>query len=113
MGPPQLLPLHHRRVPSRLGRSHSHGPPVCLRPRRVRRPRSCDARVQLSSYTAYGCECVRAGSVNWWSTIRSNVVEFTGLKGVVGQGTMDKPVITYISRQEWGRMLIKKDHESW
>ena len=53
------------------------------------------------------------GSVNWWSTIRSNVVEFTGLKGVVGQGTRDRPVITYVSRQDWGRrMLIQKDHET-
>lgn len=52
------------------------------------------------------------GSANWWSTIRSNVIEFAGLNGTVGRGTTDKPVITYISRQDWGRrMLIREDHE--
>jgi hypothetical protein len=34
------------------------------------------------------------------------------LNGTVGRGTTDKPVITYISRQDWGRrMLIREDHE--
>jgi hypothetical protein len=52
------------------------------------------------------------GSVNWWSTIRSNVIEFSGLERTLGKGTMHQPVITYISRQDWGRrMLIKEDHE--
>ena len=52
------------------------------------------------------------GSVNWWSTIRSNVVQASGLKGDTGHGTMSNPVITYISRQEWGRrMLIQEDHD--
>jgi len=52
------------------------------------------------------------GSVNWWSTIRSNVIQASGLRGDVGQGTTSNPVITYISRQEWGRrMLVQKDHE--
>jgi hypothetical protein len=51
------------------------------------------------------------GSVNWWNTIRSNVIEFSGLDGSLGKGTMHKPVITYISRQDWGRrMLIQEDH---
>jgi hypothetical protein len=52
------------------------------------------------------------GSVNWWSTIRSNVIQFSGLDGSVGMGTMSTPVITYISRQDWGRrMLIPEHHE--
>jgi hypothetical protein len=52
------------------------------------------------------------GSVNWWSTIRSNVIQFSGLDGSVGMGTMSAPVITYISRQDWGRrMLIPEHHE--
>lgn len=52
------------------------------------------------------------GSVNWWSTIRSNVIQASGLAEDVGQGTRSNPVITYISRQEWGRrMLVKEDHD--
>ena len=52
------------------------------------------------------------GSVNWWSTIRSNVIQFSGLDGSVGMGTTSTPVITYISRQDWGRrMLIPEHHE--
>lgn len=52
------------------------------------------------------------GSVNWWMPIRNNVVKFAGLDPGVGRGTTGTPVITYISRQEWGRrMLIPEDHE--
>ncbi|KAL6305939.1 hypothetical protein BKA93DRAFT_188722 [Sparassis latifolia] len=55
------------------------------------------------------------GSVNWWSTIRNNVVRFAGLEGYDGaavQGVTSTPVITYISRQGWGRrMLIQEHHE--
>jgi hypothetical protein len=52
------------------------------------------------------------GSVHWWNTIRNNVIESTGVKSVVGQGTRQKPVITYISRQQWGRRMLKPaDHE--
>jgi hypothetical protein len=52
------------------------------------------------------------GSVNWWSTIRSNVIQASGLRGDTGQGTTSNPVITYISRQDWGRrMLVQSDHE--
>ncbi|KAF8887177.1 hypothetical protein BD779DRAFT_1528535 [Infundibulicybe gibba] len=52
------------------------------------------------------------GSTNWWMTIRNNVVQFAGLDPAVGGGTTSNPVITYISRQKWGRrMLIKEDHE--
>ena len=48
----------------------------------------------------------------WWSTIRSNVVEFAGARKDIGSGTRHTPVLTYISRQEWGRrMLRKEDHE--
>ncbi len=52
-------------------------------------------------------------SRSWWSPIRSNVVEFAGLNRSVGDGTMGKPVITYISRQDWGRrMLLPEAHDS-
>ena len=56
------------------------------------------------------------GSVNWWTTIRNNVVGFS-LQGAASdvaavQGIETKPVITYISRQGWNRrMLIQADHE--
>jgi hypothetical protein len=50
------------------------------------------------------------GSAHWWSTIRNNVVSFAGLNPSAGHhGT---PVITYISRQTWGRrMLIPAHHD--
>jgi len=52
------------------------------------------------------------GSPNWWSTFRNNVIESTGLNASTGAGTRSNPVITYISRQEWGRrMLIQEDHD--
>ncbi|KAI5988065.1 hypothetical protein EDD15DRAFT_2290886 [Pisolithus albus] len=52
------------------------------------------------------------GSPQWWSTIRNNVVKFAGLDEDVYAGITDSPVITYISRQEWGRrMLRNEDHE--
>lgn len=49
---------------------------------------------------------------SWWLPIRDNVVRLAGLPETTGEGTQDLPVITYISRQEWGRrMLVKEDHE--
>jgi len=52
------------------------------------------------------------GSTNWWMPIRNNVVKFAGLKPDVGGGTTSTPVITYISRQNWGRrMLVPEHHE--
>jgi hypothetical protein len=49
------------------------------------------------------------GSPNWWSTIRNNVIENTGLNASTSAGT---PVITYISRQAWGRRMLKPaDHD--
>ncbi|KJA14321.1 hypothetical protein HYPSUDRAFT_150577 [Hypholoma sublateritium FD-334 SS-4] len=51
------------------------------------------------------------GNMNWWQPIRNNVVEFAGLSGDVGGGTTSTPVITYISRQEWGRRMLRpQDH---
>ncbi len=36
----------------------------------------------------------------------------TGLNASTGAGTRGNPVITYISRQDWGRrMLIQQDHD--
>jgi hypothetical protein len=52
------------------------------------------------------------GSPSWWSTFRNNVVEHTGLNASTGGGTRGTPVITYISRQAWGRRMLKQaDHE--
>lgn len=52
------------------------------------------------------------GSPNWWSTVRENVIDWSGVAKEVGQGTRGTPVITYVSRQGWGRrMLIQEDHE--
>lgn len=53
------------------------------------------------------------GSVHWWQPIRNNVVNFSGLKDSSLQDNGERrPVITYISRQGWGRrMLIQEDHE--
>jgi hypothetical protein len=55
---------------------------------------------------------VLPGSVHRWNTIRSNVIRAAGLGEDTRKGTRSNPVITYVSRQEWGRrMLIPKDHE--
>lgn len=52
------------------------------------------------------------GSVNWWAPVRANVIQASGLKENAGGGTQNTPVITYISRQNWGRrMLIPADHD--
>ncbi|KAJ7242855.1 hypothetical protein B0H12DRAFT_1131610 [Mycena haematopus] len=52
------------------------------------------------------------GSVNWWMTIRNNVVQFAGLDLNDGSSTTATPVITYISRQAWGRrILLQEDHK--
>lgn len=53
------------------------------------------------------------GSVHWWQPIRNNVVGFAGLKEDAWRGDGEKrPVITYVSRQDWGRrMLVQEDHE--
>ncbi|KAG8960184.1 hypothetical protein FRC03_006977, partial [Tulasnella sp. 419] len=52
------------------------------------------------------------GSAHWWTPIRNNVVEFSGLSKISGGSTQDRPVITYVSRQGWGRRMLKpEDHE--
>ena len=51
-------------------------------------------------------------SPNWWSPIRNNVVGFAGFDTTVESATNKTPVITYISRQGWGRRMLKQaDHE--
>jgi hypothetical protein len=51
------------------------------------------------------------GSVHWWAPLRNAVVNFANV-GVPPPADPNQPVITYISRQGWGRrMLIEKDHE--
>ncbi|KAF7307660.1 hypothetical protein MKEN_01125800 [Mycena kentingensis (nom. inval.)] len=65
-------------------------------------------RYQRTAATAFGLP----GSAYWWSSIRNNVVKFAGLDPEEGSSTMTRPVITYVSRQSWGRrMLIQADHE--
>ncbi|KAF5338912.1 hypothetical protein D9611_008684 [Ephemerocybe angulata] len=65
-------------------------------------------RYQRTAAAAFGLP----GSVNWWMPIRNNVVQFAGLDPSVGGGTTVKPVITYISRQNWGRRMLKpEDHD--
>jgi hypothetical protein len=65
-------------------------------------------RFQRSAASAFSIPA----SPSWWSPIRNNVVSFAGLDLTAGSATNDTPVITYISRQSWGRrMLIPADHE--
>ena len=53
------------------------------------------------------------GGPHWWMTMRNQAIQFTGLDLNTGGGTLSNPVITYISRQDWGRrMLIPEDHET-
>ncbi|KAH8110811.1 hypothetical protein DFH11DRAFT_1513893, partial [Phellopilus nigrolimitatus] len=59
------------------------------------------------------------GSPSWWAPIRKSVLEFSGLPAewIVGPdpgsaAENQKPVITYISRQDWGRRMLRQaDHE--
>ncbi|KAJ7465287.1 hypothetical protein FB451DRAFT_433685 [Mycena latifolia] len=52
------------------------------------------------------------GSVNWWMTIRNSVIQFAGMDLDDGSSTTGRPVITYISRQVWGRRtLLEEDHK--
>nr|GAT50261.1 predicted protein [Mycena chlorophos] len=65
-------------------------------------------RFQRTAATAFGLP----GSAYWWSTIRNNVVKLAGLGADEGWGTTGQPVITYVSRQSWGRrMLIPAHHD--
>lgn len=59
------------------------------------------------------------GSPNWWAPLRRGVLEFSGVpeEWIVGPDpamAVDnrKLVITYISRQEWGRRMLRSaDHD--
>ncbi len=53
------------------------------------------------------------GSAYWWSPVRRNLLEFVGVpESTLNPIEVGTPVITYVSRQDWGRrMLIKEDHE--
>lgn len=53
------------------------------------------------------------GSVHWWQPIRNRVVSAAGLNEFTfAKWGESVPVITYISRQGWGRrMLIQEHHE--
>jgi len=66
------------------------------------------ARFQRTASSAF----VLPGGPNWWAPIRNNVVKFAGLDPTVGSDMTSTPVITYISRQGWGRrMLIPSHHD--
>ncbi|KAL5492147.1 hypothetical protein ACEPAI_3594 [Sanghuangporus weigelae] len=62
------------------------------------------------------------GSVNWWAPLRKAVLEFSGLAAeyISGPSTSkqqrqqnEKYVITYVSRQDWGRRMLRQaDHEA-
>jgi hypothetical protein len=48
-------------------------------------------------------------SPNWWTTFRSALINFTGYNPSQHSKT---PVITYVSRQGWGRRMLRQtDHE--
>lgn len=65
-------------------------------------------RFQRSAANAFSIQA----SLSWWSPIRNNVVSFAGVNLTVGNATNDTPVITYISRQGWGRRMLRPaDHE--
>jgi len=50
-------------------------------------------------------------SPHWWATIRANVVEFAGVFPSDDDAARKKGVITYISRQGWGRRMLREaDH---
>ncbi|KAG8925361.1 hypothetical protein FRC02_009719 [Tulasnella sp. 418] len=52
------------------------------------------------------------GSKYWWMPIRSNMLRYLGINPEFSM-TESRPVITYISRQAWGRRSLKKeDHEA-
>lgn len=53
------------------------------------------------------------GNENWWLPLRRSVLEFSGVpeQWIAGR-EQQKYVITYISRQQWGRRtLIPEDHD--
>ncbi|KAJ7644361.1 hypothetical protein FB45DRAFT_1053133 [Roridomyces roridus] len=50
------------------------------------------------------------GSFNWWMTIRNSVIQMAGMDIEDGSSTSDKPVITYVSRQAWGRRTLIPEH---
>ena len=62
------------------------------------------------------------GSRHWWTPIRANVLRFSGLplEWIFGPGLSghsederERFVITYVSRQKWGRrMLRSEDHDA-
>ncbi|KAG8968935.1 hypothetical protein FRC03_005480 [Tulasnella sp. 419] len=63
-------------------------------------------RYSLSAFTLPGGD-------NWWAPVRHNVLEATGLDTRTTSGSSSKPVITYISRQAWGRRSLRsQDHDT-
>lgn len=53
------------------------------------------------------------GSPYWWAPVRKNLLEFVGVpEATLNPIEIGTPVITYVSRQDWGRRMLKKgDHE--
>lgn len=76
------------------------------------RAAAMSSEVYLRSQRTASVAFTLPGSPNWWNTFRDSVIQPTGLNASAGAGTQGIPVITYISRQDWGRrMLIQSDHE--
>ncbi|KZV84367.1 hypothetical protein EXIGLDRAFT_753895 [Exidia glandulosa HHB12029] len=51
-------------------------------------------------------------SPHWWAPVRANVAEFAGIFPRDDAAAYKKGVITYISRQGWGRRMLKAaDHD--
>lgn len=51
-------------------------------------------------------------SAHWWATVRANVAEFSGIYPADDAAAYKKGVITYISRQDWGRRMLRPaDHD--
>lgn len=55
-----------------------------------------------------------SSKTSWWEPVRRNVVTFSGGEVVrrVREGVAQDIVITYVTRQKWGRRMLKpEDHE--
>jgi hypothetical protein len=65
-------------------------------------------RYQRSAGTAFSLPLPPGvGPSEWWMPIRNAVVGLAGIEPEVGDGMLARPVITYISRQAWGRRMLR------
>lgn len=53
------------------------------------------------------------GSPYWWSPVRRNLLEFIGVpESTLHPADSATPVITYVSRQDWGRRMLRKEDDA-